>query len=149
MAPPFVVLEQQQDFRFRVSFGENLPALQVDEAPPVGSGQGPTPGHLLVAAVVNCMTDALLFAMRKFRMNPEPMRSEGRMDLGRNAEGRLRVQTIHVDIRLGIPGAGLEHLPRVLDQFEAFCTVGQSVAQGLPVLVTVRDSLGTVLKSPA
>ncbi|HET8695649.1 MAG TPA: OsmC family peroxiredoxin, partial [Aquabacterium sp.] len=40
----------------------------------------------------------------------------------------------------------LQHLDRVLDQFEAFCTVTQSVGQGIPVKVMVSDSEGKQLK---
>jgi hypothetical protein len=34
----------------------------------------------------------------------------------------------------------------VLDQFEAYCTVTQSVGQGIPIGIEVLDSLGTSLK---
>jgi len=48
-------------------------------------------------------------------------------------------------------GAGLgheflAHLERALGQFEEFCTVGQSVRQGIPVVVEVYDSEGARLK---
>ena len=39
-----------------------------------------------------------------------------------------------------------DRLDRVLEQFEEFCVVTQSVRSGFPVEVTVRDSAGTVLK---
>jgi uncharacterized OsmC-like protein len=146
---PPVILEQQQDYRFAIRFGEGKPTLIADESPPLGAGVGPTPGQLLMAAVANCMADSLLFALRKFKQAPEPIRAEASADLGRNAEGHLRVLAIHLTLQLGVPAAGLMHLDRVLDQFENFCTVGQSVAQGIPVLVTVTDSTGTVLKAPA
>jgi hypothetical protein len=40
----------------------------------------------------------------------------------------------------------MEHLDRVLDQFEDFCVVTQSVSSGFPVNVTVRDGAGKVIK---
>jgi uncharacterized OsmC-like protein len=144
-----VVLQQEQDYRFTIRFGEGVPPLVADEAQPLGSGLGPTPGQLLVAAVGNCMSDSLLFALRKFKQSPEPLRTEGRAEIGRNEAGRLRVQTIHIHIHLGVPADSLLHLDRALAQFEDFCIVGSSVAQGIPVKVTVSDSLGTVLKSPS
>jgi hypothetical protein len=49
-------------------------------------------------------------------------------------------------LQLGVPAASLEHLDRVLSQFEAFCTVTQSVGQGIPISITVLDSTGAVLK---
>ena len=42
--------------------------------------------------------------------------------------------------------ATLAQLDRVLGQFEAFCTVSQSVAQGIPLRVEVFDALGVRLK---
>ena len=49
-------------------------------------------------------------------------------------------------VLLGVPAASLEHLERVLGQFEAFCTVTQSVGQGIPITVEVLDSTGARLK---
>ena len=40
----------------------------------------------------------------------------------------------------------LAGLDRILDQFEQFCTVSQSVAAALPLTLTVLDSDGQVLK---
>jgi hypothetical protein len=40
----------------------------------------------------------------------------------------------------------LQHLDRVLEQFEEFCTVTQSVRAGIPVTVHVIDASGAVLK---
>jgi hypothetical protein len=45
-----------------------------------------------------------------------------------------------------VPASSLDHLDRVLGQFEAFCTVTQSVGQGLPVTVSVFDADGVQLK---
>ncbi|MDE1990778.1 MAG: OsmC family protein [Betaproteobacteria bacterium] len=146
---PQVVLEQQQDYRFVVHFESRPSPLVVDENPPLGAAAGPSPAQLLVAAVANCLSDSLLFALRKFKQSPEPLRTEGWADIGRNAEGRMRVLTIRITLHLGVPAGSLEHLERVLDQFEGFCTVGQSVAQGIPLQVTVQDSTGAVLKAPA
>jgi hypothetical protein len=53
------------------------------------------------------------------------------------------VATLH----LGVPAAQLAQLDRVLDQFESFCTVTQSVGQGIPIQVRVLDADGLVLKS--
>jgi uncharacterized OsmC-like protein len=66
-APVSVVyLRQVQDYQFDVEFATDLPTWRVDEPPPLGQGQGPTPVQLLAAAVGNCLSDSLLFALRKF-----------------------------------------------------------------------------------
>ncbi len=141
-----VSLEQKEDFHFAVTFGEGVPVLHTDEHPPLGKGAGPSPDQMLAAAVGNCMSASLLFALRKFKQAPEPLRTEVELTTGRNAANRLRVQRIAVRITLGVPAASLQHLDRVLSQFEQFCTVGESVRQGIPVDIEVWDSTGARLK---
>lgn len=141
-----VSLKQDQDFRFAIHFAENMPVLFGDEPPPLGTGTGPSPSQLLAAAVGNCLSDSLLFALRKFKQKPEPIQTTVTATIGRNSDNRLRVQNMHVKLILGVPGNELEHLDRVLGQFEEFCTVSQSVRQGIPVVVEVYDSLGARLK---
>ena len=120
--------------------------MHADEAPPLGKGAGPTPDQLLAAAVGNCLSDSLLFALRKFKQKPEPIQTTATANVGRNPENRLRVLDINVKLTLGAPRASLEHLDRALAQFEEFCTVSQSVRQGIPVTVEVYDSAGERLK---
>jgi uncharacterized OsmC-like protein len=92
------------------------------------------------------LSDSLLFALCKFKQAPEPLHCDVRAEVGRNAEGRMRVLQINATLTLGVPAAGLQHLDRVLDQFEAYCTVTQSVGQGIPIGIEVLDNQGTVLK---
>lgn len=141
-----IELAQRHDYRFDVQFGGDAPVLTTDEPAPLGTGLGPSPVQLLSAAVGNCLSDSLLFALRKFKQQPEPITTEVTAQVGRNAEGRLRVLRIEATLRLGVPAAQLEHLDRVLAQFEAFCTVTQSVGQGIPVTVHVQDATGATLK---
>ena len=141
-----VNLKQEKDFRFALEFGESVPTMYGDETPPLGGGSGPNPAQLLAAAVGNCMSDSLLFALRKFKQQPEPINAAVTASIDRNEQNRLRVQEINVKLTLGVPGAGLAHLDRALGQFEEFCTVGQSVRQGIPVVVEVYDSEGARLK---
>ena len=141
-----VRLAQQQDYRFLIDFGAPVPALLGDEPPPLGNSAGPSPVQLLAAAVGNCLSDSLLFALRKFKQAPEPISTEVTANVGRNAEGRVRVLAMNARLTLGVPAGKLEHLDRVLEQFEAFCTVTQSVSQGIPIEVQVFDADGTKLK---
>jgi uncharacterized OsmC-like protein len=141
-----VILSQQHDYRFSVDFGGDVPALLTDEPPPLGTGLGPSPVQILAAAVGNCLSDSLLFAIRKYKQSPEPIRTEVEAEVGRNPEGRIRVLSMQATLNLGVPAATIEHLDRILDQFEAFCTVTQSVGQGIPIRVRVLDSTGQVLK---
>jgi len=144
--PITVELTQQQDYRFSINFGDSIPVLTADEPAPLGTGQGPSPVQLLCAAVGSCLSDSLLFALRKFKQAPEPIRCSVQAEVGRNADARMRVLQMKATLTLGVPAGTLEHLDRVLTQFEAFCTVTQSVGQGIPVTVQVFDATGARLK---
>jgi uncharacterized OsmC-like protein len=137
-----VTLKQQADYCFNIEFGPGIAVLQGDEPPPLGKGSGPSPMQLLAAAVGNCLSNSLLFAIRKFKQTPDAIRTEVEAVVDRNAENRLRVQRLHARITLGVPASSIEHLDRALAQFEEFCTVTQSVRQGIPVEVEVYDSEG-------
>lgn len=141
-----VELRQQRDYRFEIDFGPAMPRITSDEPAPLGSGLGPTPVQLLCAAVGNCLSDSLLFALRKFKQAPEPMRCLVRAEVGRNADGRMRVLSMEATLHLGVPAAQLDKLQRVLDSFESYCTVTQSVAQGIAITTRVVDADGAVLK---
>jgi uncharacterized OsmC-like protein len=141
-----VSLTQQHGYQFHVAFGGTVPTLLADEPAPMGQGLGPSPVQLLAAAVGNCLSDSLLFALRKFKQNPEPLRCTVQAEVGRNAEGRVRVLAMTARLQLGVPAASLQHLDRVLSSFEAYCTVTQSVGQGIPIGVEVLDADGALLK---
>ena len=141
-----IELRQKQDYQFDIHFGGDVPVVMGDEPAPLGAGQGPSPVQLLAAAVGNCLSDSLLFALRKFKQAPEPLRCDVHAEVGRNAEARLRVLGIRAVLTLGVPASSLEHLERVLSQFETYCTVTQSVGLGIPITIEVVDSLGVRLK---
>ncbi len=145
--PDFSIrLEQEADYRFAVHFGEAaIPVLHTDEHPPLGGGTGPGPDDLLGAAVANCLASSLLFAMRKFRNDPAPMRAWAALRKGRNEQGRLRIVEILVELRIGLAGSQVQSLDRILTQFEDFCVVTQSVRGGIPVTVRVLDRDGATI----
>lgn len=140
-----VTLTQLSDYSFNVSFDEaGIPDLATDEPAPLGGGKGPNPSRMLLAAIANCLSASLLFAMRKYRNAPGTIRAEVRGTLGRNAEGRMRV--LHVDVDLHLPDAAEDYaqFERILQQFENFCVVTESVRGGIEVAVQVHDGSGQV-----
>lgn len=141
-----VVLSQSRDYQFVTHFGEPTPDLLVDEPAPLGASAGPSPVQLLATAIGNCLSSSLLFALRKFKQSPDPIECTVVPEVGRNAEGRMRVLAIGVTLRLGVPAATLQHLDRVLATFESYCTVTQSVKAAIPVTLQVFDSTGVQLK---
>ncbi len=144
--PEQVTLEQVEAYRFDVRFGDDWPTVRSDEPPPLGSGTGPTPQHFLLAAVGNCLSASLTFALSKYKQSTGGLRTVARAYTGRNEANRLRIQRIEVDIRLGREAAGIEHLDRALAQFEDFCTVTASVRPGIDLQLAVYDSTGAKVK---
>jgi organic hydroperoxide reductase OsmC/OhrA len=140
-------LEQDRDYRFRITFpGVEGASLVGDLPPPTGGGAGPSPEHLLAAAVGNCLSASLLFALRKYKQSPDPIRTTAVPKVARNAANRLRIESIAVRIDLGVPAASLERLDRVLATFEEFCTVTASVRAAIPVAIEVYDRDGARVK---
>ncbi|MGH1589452.1 OsmC family protein [Methylobacterium phyllosphaerae] len=145
-AGPTIRITQVADYIFTVDFGAALPALITDEAPPIGGGTGPVPEQLLISGVANCLCASLVFALGKFRQEGQGVSAEASCRVERNGEGRLRITGIDVRIRLGAAAVEMPRIDRVLDQFERFCTVSESVKAGIPVVVSVADRDGTRLK---
>jgi len=141
-----VELHQQADYRFEIHFEDAMPVVTSDEPAPLGTGLGPSPVHLLCAAVGNCLSDSLLFAFRKFKQAPEPIRCVVKAEVGRNPQGRMRVLKIDAKMHLGVTVNQLQQADRVLSQFEEFCTVTQSVGQGIAIHTCVLDAHGVILK---
>ena len=138
-----LVLEQEGPYAFRIEFdGTTLEALHTDEPAPLGAGAGPNPSALLLAGVANCLAASLVFALRKFKNTPGPIRAEITANKERNPEGRWRIPRAQVVITLADKAASLEHFERVLAQFEQFCIVTQSVRDGIEVDVAIVDADG-------
>lgn len=141
-----VTITQQKNYQFLVDFGEGMPSLLADEPAPLGQGEGPAPTHMLLAAVANCLSASLLFSLQKFKQDAGGITARATCTMERNESKRLRIGHIDVAIQLGKGGAELEHLDRVLAQFEDFCTVTQSVQAGIPVHISVTDGKGLRLE---
>ena len=142
-----VQLQQQADYRFNIVFDNTIPILTSDEPAPLGTGLGPSPVQMLCAAVGNCLSDSLVFAFRKFKQSAEPIQCEVQASVGRNEADRVRVLKISAEMKLGVAANELEHADRVLNQFEEFCTVTQSVGQGIAIHTRVLDVNGVSLKN--
>lgn len=137
-----ITVTQQGQYQFLVDFGAAIPGLLGDEPAPLGAGEGPSPSHLLLAAVANCLSSSLYFALQKFKQDAGGITTTATARIDRNEENRLRVLDIAVTIRLGKGSGEIGHLDRILAQFEPFCTVSQSVRHGIPISVAVEDGQG-------
>jgi organic hydroperoxide reductase OsmC/OhrA len=143
-----IELVQVADYRFEVRFDNPaVPTLITDELAPLGGDAGPSPSRLLATAVANCLAASLLFALRKFKNEAGPLRVTAAVSMIRNAQNRLRVGRVAVDLHLGVLGSEISMLDRILGQFEDFCIVTQSIRTAVQVDVRVLDKTGAVLKS--
>lgn len=133
-----------EGYVFKVDFGD-MGDILTDEAPPLGNGEGPNPSRLVAAAVGNCLCASLLFALRKAKEQPGGVSAVVTGDLERQ-DGRWRIGRL--DVKLQVENAQtLQQLPAVLEKFEEYCIVTQSIRQGIPVNVEVVDQDGKVLKA--
>ena len=98
-----VTITRQSGYQFLVDFGHGLPTLLADEPAPLGEGTGPAPDHMLLAAVANCLSASLLFALQKFKQDPGTLVATATPVMGRNADKRLRIEAINVKLELGQP----------------------------------------------
>ncbi len=141
-----LTVTQEADFSFRIHFDHTDAAdLLTDEPAPLGVGQGPNPARVLLASIGNCLAASLLFALRKYRNAPGQIRATVTSRVERNSEGRWRLPKAWVELQLAEGGEAHQQLERILEQFEQFCIVTQSVRDGIDVDVTVRDAHGRVL----
>ena len=141
-----IVLEQEGPYAFKVNFeGTALEALHTDEPAPLGGGGGPNPSAMLLTAIANCLSASLVFALSKFKNKVQSVRATASAKVGRNAENRMRVESVQVNIALPGEAGDYAMLDRVLSQFENFCTVTESVREGIAVDLTVTDGTGTAL----
>jgi organic hydroperoxide reductase OsmC/OhrA len=141
-----ITVQQESDYVFRIQFDDTAIAdLMTDEPAPLGSGSGPNPSRLLTAAVANCLSASLLFALRKYKNQPGTITTKAVATLGRNEAGRMRVERIDAHIQLADRAEDYQQIERILAQFEAFCVVTESVRHGVEVGIRVSDSDGKLL----
>jgi len=143
-----LTLDQIADYQFDVHFDNpSVPTLRTDESPPLGADTGPNPSRLLVSAIANCLSASLLFAMRKFKNEPGPIRTKATATLARNDRNRLRITGVDVTLQIALPQHAVSMVERILGQFEDFCVVTQSVRDAIPVTVRVIDRDGIAMKA--
>lgn len=133
-----------ENYIFQVDFGEFGNVL-TDEPEPLGHGEGPNPGRMLAAAVVNCLAASLLFAIRKYHGDPGDVHASIHGVIDR-VNKRWRIISLKAELFLEGDTANMPNLDKALAQFEDFCIVTQSVEAGIPVDVTVFDGEGKPLK---
>ena len=128
-------------FEFVAEFPDvpDSPAMLFDEPPPLGSSRGPNAAEVLAAAVGNCLSASLALCFKKAHIELEDLTANVAAHVARNAQGRLRIESIDVELKPFVRSGDPARLDRCEALFEDFCTVTASVRQGIPVNVTLRD----------
>lgn len=142
-----VELEALEGYRFRVDFPASGTELVMDEPEPLGEGTGPAASEALSAAIGDCLSASLLFCLRKMKIEPESLETAVETRVGRNAEGRLRVQSSEVTLKLGLEPEDRDRVGRCLELFEDYCVVTGAVREGIDVTVRVEDLEGDPLEA--
>ena len=139
-----VTMRRERDFRFQVRFEGRNDVLLTDEPEPLGRGQGPSPSELLAAAVGNCLASSLLFCLQRGRIEVHDLSVEVRFATARNDDGRLRIPRMDVRLSPTVDARDRERLGRCTELFEQFCTVTQSVRQGVDIRVELEPRTATL-----
>jgi uncharacterized OsmC-like protein len=134
-----VRLTQEDGYRFAVEMDRPEWALTVDEAPPIGRGEGPNPARMLAVAVGHCLSSSLLFCLRKSRLEGARIHTTVSATIRRNDRGRWRVGGINVVVDIGgVDPARQAAVDRCRQLFEDYCIVTESIRKGVPVDIAVN-----------
>ena len=145
-----VTLTHKDAMRFEVAFtDESFPdfgPFLSDEPEPMGTNLGPSPVHMLIAAVTNCLSASFLFAVNRAGQDVGGLVAKTTAHIGRNENRHFRVVRIDVDIRIGRSAEDVAELEDILSRFPGISTVALSVLEGIPINTTVTDATGRHLK---
>ena len=139
-----ITLKLDKGYEFLATFEKwpDLPALRLDEPPPLGEAHGPNAAGLLATAVGNCLAASLLFCLRRSRAEVRDLTAHVTARVVRNDKGRFRIGGINVEIAPVLSPEAAAPLQRCAEMFEDFCVVTESVRQGIPVTVTLAAPEG-------
>ena len=139
-----ITLKLDKGYEFLATFEKwpDLPALRLDEPPPLGEAHGPNAAGLLAAAVGNCLAASLLFCLRRSRVEVRDLAAHVTARVVRNDKGRFRIGGINVEIAPVLSPETAGRLQRCAEMFEDFCVVTESVRHGIPVTVTLAAPEG-------
>ena len=132
-------LQVIDNYKFNAEFDlDYMPNLILDETKPDGEGTGPNPTRLLSAAVGHCMSSSLIFCLKKARVRINDLQTKITTNLYRNDQKRLRIKSIDIEIHLKVDEEDKQRVPRCLKLFEDYCTVTQSIRNGIKVNVNIK-----------
>ena len=120
-------------------------ALLLDEPEPLGQDRGPNASRLVAAAAANCLSASLMFCLAKQDAPASSIHTEATCTMERNDKNRMRIGRIDVQITAADTLLDSKRRERCMQLFEDFCVVTQSLRQGFPVGVEVKNESGELL----
>lgn len=132
-------LQLVEGYKFDVNFDvDYIPNMVVDEPKPTGKGSGPNAPRLLATAVGQCMSSSLIYCLNKARIPILNLETTVKTNLFKNEKGLTRIRSIDIQIILEVNEEHKTRLNRCLTIFEDYCTVTQSIRNGIQVNVKVN-----------
>ena len=132
-------LQRIDGYKFDVNFDvDYIPNMVADEPKPIGEGSGPNASRLLAAAVGQCMSSSLIYCLNKARIPIINLETIVKTNLFENEKGLTRIRNIDIQILLEVNEEHKTRLNRCLTIFEDYCTVTQSIRNGIQVNVKVN-----------
>ena len=139
-----ISVEWLEDLTFKLDFlNPVLSELLIDETHDVESSEavGPDPSKLLLAAVMGCLNTSFAFCLKKAKIPLKGMKATGELTSLRNEEGFWRVSKIDIDVSPEIKiEKGIPRMEKCMEIFHDYCTITQSVRQGIPVNFTINKA---------
>jgi organic hydroperoxide reductase OsmC/OhrA len=115
------------------------PSLLFDERPPVGDGRGPNAAMVLGAAIGDCLSATLMNCLIREHLDVEALTATVVTRVGRNDAGRFRISGIEVELCPTVPRGERAGLERCQAIFQDYCTVTESVREGIRVTVSLTQ----------
>jgi organic hydroperoxide reductase OsmC/OhrA len=115
---------------------DGTPSLLFDEGPPVGDGRGPNAAMVLGAAIGDCLSATLMNCLIRAHVEVEALTATVVTRVARNQAGRYRISGIEVELCPTVPPGERAGLERCQAIFQDYCTVTESVREGIPVTVS-------------
>jgi organic hydroperoxide reductase OsmC/OhrA len=146
-----VTVRLARAYEFVAEFNDlpDAPSMLFDEPPPLGEARAPNAAAVLGAAVGNCLAASFAFCLRKVRLEPETLTATVTTHVTKNDRGRFRISGIDVELTPELSDADPARIARCEQLFEDFCIVTQSVREGIPVSVSIKDGAASRTPEPS
>jgi organic hydroperoxide reductase OsmC/OhrA len=125
-------------YRVMAEFPEvsGTPSLLFDEGAPVGDGQGPNAAMVLGAAIGDCLSATLVNCLTRAQVELQALTATVVTRVARNHAGRFRISGIEVELCPTVPAGERAGLERCQAVFQDYCTVTESIREGISVTVS-------------